>query len=284
MQLNTIPPNDFSFYEELNAAVQAEPAGAFDPEMAGLFAAIGIQKGKPFEPSEKTKEILSDAIAVGNATARALLFAPRNPQAILYEDRQWRNAFIGGSYEFLEAGARLLDARTAFHYYATGITPSMAEAKPGTGSAYAYAVRDAKGDYLDGGKTYRITLPAPVPAEAFWSFVVYDSQTRSLLETTSGRPGSTASTRRSRPTRTGPIRSGSPAGAGGPGRQLGADQARQELERHLQALRTPGAVVRQNLEARRFRAGGLTRPVDNQPMPAGRRKAPTCADPGCCLG
>ena len=183
VQLNTIPPNDFSFYEELNAAVQAEPAGAFDPEMAGLFAAIGIQKGKPFEPSEKTKEILSDAIAVGNATARALLFAPRNPQAILYEDRQWRNAFIGGSYEFLEAGARLLDARTAFHYYATGITPSMAEAKPGTGSAYAYAVRDAKGDYLDGGKTYRITLPAPVPAEAFWSFVVYDSQTRSLLET-----------------------------------------------------------------------------------------------------
>jgi hypothetical protein len=183
VQLNTIPPNDFSFYEELNAAVQAEPAGAFDPEMAGLFASIGIQKGRPFAPSEKMKEILSDAIAVGNATARALLFAPRDPRAILYEDRQWRNAFIGGSYEFLEAGARLLNARTAFHYYATGITPTMAEAKPGTGSAYAYAVRDAKGDYLDGGKTYKITLPAPVPAAAFWSFVVYDSQTRSLLET-----------------------------------------------------------------------------------------------------
>jgi hypothetical protein len=183
VQLNTIHANDFSFYEQLNAAVQAEPAGAFDAEMAGLFASIGIRKGRPFEPSEKMKEILRDAIAVGNATARALLFAPRDPAAILYEDRQWRNAFIGGSYEFLEAGARLLNARTAFHYYATGITPTMAEAKPGTGSAYAYAARDAKGDYLDGGKTYKITLPAPVPAAAFWSFVVYDSQTRSLLET-----------------------------------------------------------------------------------------------------
>lgn len=183
MQLNTIHSNDFSFYEELNAAVQAEPAGAFDPEIAGIFASIGIRKGRPFEPTDKMKEILSDAVAVGNATARALLFAPRDPEAILYEDRQWRSAFIGGSYEFLEAGARLLDARTAFHYYATGITPSMAEAKPGTGSAYAYAVRDNRGEYLDGGKTYKITLPAPVPAAAFWSFVVYSSQTRSLLET-----------------------------------------------------------------------------------------------------
>ena len=183
VQLNTIYPTDFSFYEELNAAVQAEPEGAFDVEMAGLFASIGIQKGKPFEPGEKMKEILGDSVAVGNATARALLFAPRNPEAILYEDRQWRKAFVGGSYEFLEAGARLLDARTAFFFYATGISPSVAEAKPGTGTAHAYAVRDARGEYLDGGKTYKITLPASVPTAAFWSFVVYDSQTRSLLPT-----------------------------------------------------------------------------------------------------
>jgi hypothetical protein len=70
-----------------------------------------------------------------------------------------------------------------FHYYATGITPAMAYSKPGTGSAYAYATRDAKGRYLDGGKTYKITLPAPIPAKQFWSFMVYDGQTRSILKT-----------------------------------------------------------------------------------------------------
>ena len=183
MQLNTIQANDYSFYEQLNAAIQAEPTGAFDPEVAGVFSSIGIRKGTPFEPSDKMKEILSDAVSVGNATARALLFAPRSPGAILYEDRQWRNAFVGGSYEFLGAGARLLDARTAFHYYATGISPSMVDVKPGSGLASAYAVRDNRGEYLDGGKTYKVTLPAPVPAAAFWSFVVYDSQTRSLLQT-----------------------------------------------------------------------------------------------------
>ena len=77
----------------------------------------------------------------------------------------------------------MLDARTLFHYYATGITPAMAFAKPGSGSAYAYSTRDAKGEYLEGGKTYKITLPAPIPVAQFWSFVVYDGQSRSMLET-----------------------------------------------------------------------------------------------------
>jgi hypothetical protein len=39
------------------------------------------------------------------------------------------------------------------------------------------------GRYLDGDKTYKITLPAPIPAGQFWSFMVYDGQTRSMLET-----------------------------------------------------------------------------------------------------
>jgi hypothetical protein len=77
----------------------------------------------------------------------------------------------------------MLDARTLFHYYATGITPAMAFAKPGSGSAYAYSTRDAKGEYLEGGKNYKITLPAPIPVAQFWSFVVYDGQSRSMLET-----------------------------------------------------------------------------------------------------
>ena len=163
--------------------IQHEPADAFDPEIVGLFAAIGIKKGQPFAPDERMKGILTDAVAVANATARAILFAPRDVRVKFYPDRQWGTGFVGGSYEFLNNGERMLDARTLFHYYATGITPAMAFAKPGTGSAYAYAARDSMGRYLDGGKTYKITLPAPIPAGQFWSFMVYDGQTRSMLET-----------------------------------------------------------------------------------------------------
>jgi hypothetical protein len=59
----------------------------------------------------------------------------------------------------------------------------MAAAAVGTGSAYAYTAMDANGDWLDGGHTYRLTLPADIPAKNFWSVDLYDTQTRSLLET-----------------------------------------------------------------------------------------------------
>jgi len=183
VQFNTVHANTFHFYEEINEVVQHEPADAFDPEIVGLFAAVGIKKGTPFAPDARMKGILTDAVAVANATARAIVFAPRDERVKFYPDRQWATAFIGGKYDFLLDGERMLDARTLFHYYATGITPAMAFSKPGTGSAYAYAGRDAKGEYLDGAKTYKITLPAPIPAAQFWSFMVYDGQTRSMLET-----------------------------------------------------------------------------------------------------
>jgi hypothetical protein len=76
-----------------------------------------------------------DTAAVANATARAIVFAPRDDRVKFYPDRQWGTGFVGGSYEFLNSGERMLDARTLFHYYATGITPAMAFSKPGTGSA-----------------------------------------------------------------------------------------------------------------------------------------------------
>lgn len=183
LRFNTVHANDFTFYEELNAVVQHEPDGAFDPETTGLWAAVGIKKGRPFQPDARMRKLLTDAVAVGNATARAVLFASRDPRTAYYPDRQWFNCFVGGSYQFANGGERMLDARVAFHYYATGITPAMANSAPGTGSAYAVAVRDRSGKYLDGGKTYRVTLPGPVPAKQFWSFTVYDNQTRSLLET-----------------------------------------------------------------------------------------------------
>ncbi len=83
---NTIHANTYPFYEELNNVIQREPIAMFDPELRGLIAGIGIQKGKSFEPDARMKEILTDAVAVGNATARALYFQLREPGAYYYED------------------------------------------------------------------------------------------------------------------------------------------------------------------------------------------------------
>lgn len=183
MQFNTISGNTFEFFNELDAVVQNEPAGFAGPETAGLFAAIGIKKGQAFAPDARMTKILTDAVALGNAAARSFLWAPRDKRVFIYPDRQWITPFVGGSYLFMDGAELMLDVRSTFFYYATGITPAMADAKPGTGSAYAGAFRDKDGAYLDGSKTYKVTLPGPIPMNNFWSFTVYDNQTRSLLET-----------------------------------------------------------------------------------------------------
>jgi len=177
---NTVHSNDFSFYEEVNELVQEEPVEALDPERAGQLAAIGIEHGKPFTPDDRMREILEKAAEVGAGLARTVSYAPRDPEASLYGS--WKNAFVGGSYEFLRNGARLLDARTQFHYLATVITPAMAHAQVGAGSAYAYTVQDANGDLLDGAKSYRLHVDPEPPAKNFWSVDVYDTQTRSLIQ------------------------------------------------------------------------------------------------------
>src|SRR4029077_7917213 len=64
---NTIPPNDFSYFEMLDKPVQMERAASLDPERVGQSSPIGIVKGKPFNPDARMKEILTDAAAVGNA-------------------------------------------------------------------------------------------------------------------------------------------------------------------------------------------------------------------------
>jgi hypothetical protein len=188
---NTIHANDYDFYEELHTVIEREPISMLDPELRGLFASIGIEKGKPFAPDARMKKILVDAVAIGNATARAISYRPRLEGTFYYPNSAWAAAFVGGSYEWLKDGGnggRFLDARTLYFYQATVNTPAMVAKMVGKGSQYAYAATDSHGDYLDGSKTYKLNMPAHVPAADFWSIVVYDPQTRSELQTTQRFP------------------------------------------------------------------------------------------------
>lgn len=180
---NTVHANDASFYEEVDTVVQEEPLESLDPERRGLLAAIGIVKGEPFTPDHHQRAVLDKAAPLAAGIARALAFRPRDAAAYYYPDSSWKRIFIGGDHEFLRDGARLLDARTVFHYLATVVTPAMAAAPVGTGSAYAYTAEDADGQWLDGGRSYVLRLPRHIPAKTFWSVSGYDCQTRSLLVT-----------------------------------------------------------------------------------------------------
>jgi len=196
--INTIPPNDFSYYEMLNEVVQQEPTTSLDPELMGPVAAIGIVKGKPFAPDARMKRILTEALAVANATSRSLFMNPRDPTWFYYPGSAWFNFLFVSGYQFETpipmitregvkpfppTGYRTMDARSSFFYGVTGITPAMAMRITGIGSQYLFASMDANKQYFDGAKTYKVTLPKDIPEANFWSFTLYDNQTRSMLDT-----------------------------------------------------------------------------------------------------
>jgi hypothetical protein len=185
---NFDPPGDYSFWPLLNEVIQEEPSEGSDPTTLGLFAAIGIEKGKPFNPDARMKKILEDAANIGAVTARAVAYKIRDKDAFIYPDSNWRKPFFGGYRFEVGPGVANLDGAAFFYYIATGVTPAMAEEMVGKGSQYPWTALDSRGNPFDGGKTYRLRLPKNIPVKDFWSVIVYDTQTRSMLQTDQKAP------------------------------------------------------------------------------------------------
>jgi len=197
MVLNTLPPSDHTYYDLLNEIVQEQPAGTLSLEIMGAFAAIGIKKGKPFKPDARMQKILKDAANVGAATGRVLNWKFRDDWAF-YPGSAWYNMLWAGGYDYRTpppkvtdkgiepyptGSYRMLDARFGFFSVATGVTPAMCMRLTGIGSQYLLAAVDKDKNNFDGAKTYKVHLPPNIPEDNFWSFTVYDNQTRSMLRT-----------------------------------------------------------------------------------------------------
>ena len=183
--INTVFPDTLRYFELLAMLVNEEPAELFDPLERWQMQAIGIEKGKPFSPDEKTKGLLSEAARIGGAIARANTYA--DPATVYYyPNRKWQQMQGGLTYTFARDGAPQIDVRNNVYYMAAGNSPAMMDKNVGQGSQYLWTYRDASGEFLDGGKTYKLHVLPNIPAKNFWSVVVYDALSRSELQ--NGQP------------------------------------------------------------------------------------------------
>jgi len=184
---NTTPVSierDFKYWEALNEVVQSEPAYEGYRDYYGELAALGITKGKPFAPDTRMRRILERAAMLGHAQLRVQSFADRRADRVVWKDRKWE--WVGLRFENGDFDAATyvdVEAREVWFYQAIGASPAMFRRKAGQGSVYWLGLRDADGKYLDGERSYRLTVPQPVPANLFWSVTVYDAETRSQIST-----------------------------------------------------------------------------------------------------
>jgi len=172
-------PYDLRFFESLNRVVQTEPWLERDKAMIDQLKSVGIEKGKPFNPDPRTKELLNDAAREARewlvARYEASLSSP------YYEGGHWARP---GSRELFEGQATFFAKPDVYPVDVRGVTFSYAYFTPkhvGAGSSYLLAIADADGQLLDGDATYQLTVPADVPVKQYWSATVYDRATHAPI-------------------------------------------------------------------------------------------------------
>ncbi len=172
-------PYDVTFFELLDRFVQTEPWLTRDKAMIDSLKTIGIEKGKPFNPDEKAKRILADAVREAHEVIALKFetgFAPP-----FYEGTHWgvpipAETRDGLGTMFADPNQYGLDGR-AVMYHMAYFSPKVF----GGGQFYLLNISDSTGKPLEGNKTYRLKVPANAPIEQYWSATAYDRRTHALI-------------------------------------------------------------------------------------------------------
>lgn len=176
-------PRGIEYFERLASILEIEPVEPRDYMIMAMLRPLGIMPGVKFNPTVEQKEIFEEAALVGEAIVRANSYAKRFEGARVWPDKHWEKAlFITDTDQDLDTHTQL-DERASWFYEAIGVTDGMMGKIVGAGQEYLEAQKDSDGDWLDGGKNYKLRIPANAPVKQFWSVTVYDNDDRCLIDT-----------------------------------------------------------------------------------------------------
>jgi hypothetical protein len=176
-------PYDATYFELLNRFVQAEPWITRDKAMIDSLKTLGIEKGKPYRPDSTMKAILDKAAKEAHRVIA--LNYEHGFAAPFYEGTRWGLPIPQATVEgmgnlFADPNQYGLDGR-AIMYHMAYFSPKVF----GGGQFYLLNISDRAGKPLEGGRTYRLRVPADAPIEQYWSVTAYDRQTHALIVGTS---------------------------------------------------------------------------------------------------
>jgi hypothetical protein len=169
---------DDTFFDSLAKMINEEPVEERDMVAMGQLRPLGIEKGKEFKPDAATREILKKAAQEAHAGFM---------DASTRLTHHWPGGHWGSPTFFAESGAKTgftfqteiwldVDGRGAMFFFACAPPKKL-----GAATFYLIAAKDATDAPLDGGKSYRLRVPANVPAKQFWAVTVYDLTTAAFL-------------------------------------------------------------------------------------------------------
>jgi hypothetical protein len=169
---------DASFFTSLNRIVQSEPWLPRDRAMIDVLRSLGIEKGKAFNPDAETNVALNSGAREAHAWLEAKYDAGL---PLFYPGSHWELPALPELLAAVKSGfsdpdTYPVDARGLTYTYAyIGIK------RLGAGQFYLITIKDKDGNSFDGGKTYRLTVPANVPVRQYWSTTAYDRATHALI-------------------------------------------------------------------------------------------------------
>ncbi len=182
---NSAQPATAEFFRLLAELFRDEPIEPRDAVMWAMLKPLGVVPGAAFAPDTRQRKILGEAARVGELMARANAYDKRMPGSVVYPGKRWEYANMV-ELDQQAKGLTQIDERGSWFYEAIGNSTGMQGRILGFGQVYLETAKDRAGNWLDGGRSYRMRVPANPPVKQFWSITLYDNVTRGPVLTDQG--------------------------------------------------------------------------------------------------